>query len=428
MSKSANITIESVGSRGDGIGHLEDGRKVFVPYALPGESVSVEIAGQRDDGLTSNLIDVAVPSPDRIAPACKHFGTCGGCVLQHMSDDAYRSFKIDALQKTLGSLSSVDIDGPHVSPPGSRRRAVMAAYRDQNMLVLGFNQSRSNKIVDIEECPVLVPRLTAIVPALRETLFKILTSGQGMDVAMMESAGAVDIVLRPWVRKKSKDPIPLFILEHLTKFAEKANIARLSWQNSADDDTDLTPVAWRAPFTIDLSGTSVTPPPGAFLQATAEGEAKLVSSVLSAIKGKKQKIVDLYAGCGTFTFALSGVGHKVHAVEGFALALSALKIAMPGRPVTAEKRDLAREPLSPKELSAYDVIVLDPPRVGAFEQAKMIARSNVKQVIYVSCSSASFARDAKVMVDAGYVLESLTVVDQFLWSPHLELVGVFIKA
>jgi 23S rRNA (uracil1939-C5)-methyltransferase len=245
-----------------------------------------------------------------------------------------------------------------------------------------------------------------------------------MDISVVESGGAVDMVMRPWTKKKSND-VPRHITERLAVFAEENDIARLHWQLSADDEANLMPVTLRHPFTVDLSGVAVSPPPGAFLQATEEGEKILVQSVLSAMTKRTKKVVDLYAGCGTFTFAMATQKYKVHAIEGFAPAINALKAAMPGKPVTAEKRDLAKEPLLWKELNVYDAVVLDPPRVGAFDQVKMITRSDVPLVVYVSCNPESFARDGEVLLQKGYVLEKVTVVDQFLWSPHVELVGVF---
>lgn len=426
---SIQITIDSLGARGDGVGRLPDGRRVFVAGGLPGERLAVALGEARDDGVSARIEAVLEPSPQRAEPACRHFGTCGGCALQHLNQTGYAAFKMEQVRAALarGGLNPGAIEGPFISPPGSRRRATLAAYRDHTRLAFGFNEQRSNKIVDLAECPVLSPRLVAIFPLLRETLSKILQPGQGMDISLIDSAGAVDAVMRPWVAKKSKEQLPLFMLERLSAFAEGADLARLTWQNSAGDDTDLTPVAWRKPFTVNFSGTSVTPPPGAFLQATPQGEAVLTEAVLRALP-KKAKVADLYAGCGTFTFAMAAARHKVHAVEGFAPALAALKAAMPGKPVTAEKRDLAREPLSARELDAFDAVVMDPPRVGAQAQARMLARSSVRLAVSVSCSLASFVKDGAVLQDAGFRLERLTVVDQFLWSPHIELAGVFRRA
>jgi len=377
---------------------------------------------------------ISMPMSEIIQPhPCRHFETCGGCSVRDVAPEPYAAMKMgvvhDALRKAGLDPDMVgDIQGPFISPPGARRRAVMAAYCGHDKFVLGFNQARSNTIVDLEECPVLHPRLVGMIPALRAVVSSILTAGQGMDVAMLIADDAVDIVLRPWVRKKDSPFPPAFVLERLSAFAQEQDIARLSWQRNADDPTDLMPVAWRKDFTVDFHGTMVTPPPGSFLQATAEGEAILSAAVLDALPERKMKVLDLFAGCGTFTFALaSRKGYKVHAVEGFGPAYEALKKAMPGRAVTAEKRDLAAEPLTAKELNGYDAIVLDPPRVGAMDQIKMIARSEVKQVVYVSCSAQSFARDAMMLVKAGFVLKKITVIDQFLWSPHVEMVGVFVR-
>ena len=423
-----SITIESLGARGDGIGRLPDDRRVFVPYALPGEIVSVELGDKRDDGIAAEIQSITTVSPNRIVAPCIHFGVCGGCVAQHMNEATYRDFKMDQVRTALSRAGVVaeSIDGPHVSAPGTRRRATFAAFRGPDKLVLGFNEARSTTIVDLVECWVLTPRLVALIPDLRTVVGKVLTSGQGMDISVIDVDGAVDMVLRPWTKKKTNTQLPMFILERLCAFADAHDIARLTWQNSAGDEEDLTPVAWRKPFSVDFSGTTVTPPPAGFLQATKDGEVALVKAVLDSLP-KKSRVADLYAGSGTFTFAMAAQKHKVHAVEGFAPAYIALKTAMPGRPVTAEKRDLARDPVMTKELKDYDVVVLDPPRIGALEQVKMIARSEVRQVTYVSCSPASFARDAAILCDTGFELGRLSVIDQFLWSPHIELVGVFVR-
>ncbi|MGZ9097736.1 MAG: class I SAM-dependent RNA methyltransferase [Micavibrio sp.] len=433
MTSNITVTIESLGTRGDGIGRLPDGRRVFVSGVLPDEVVSVTLGDARDDGVSGRLESIVQASPNRIAAACQHFGACGGCVLQQMNVTTYSAFKMDQVRKVLerNNLLIDVIDGPHISAPGSRRRATMAAFKASNRLVVGFNEQRSNKIVDLQDCPVLSPRLMGVLPPLRRALSDILQAGQGMDISVVESGGAVDMVLRPWVKKtrnKKAEQLPLKLLERMAAFAEEADIDRLSWQNSADDETDLTPLAWRKPFTVDFSGVKVTPPPGAFLQATVPGETALVRAVLEALANTRKKpklVADLYAGCGTFTFAMAVEKYRVHAVEGFVPALNALQGSLRGFAITTEKRDLARDPLIAKEMKDYDAVVMDPPRVGAAEQAKMLAKSEVPLVISVSCSPASFAKDAVILKEGGYRFEKLTVIDQFLWSPHVELVGVF---
>ncbi len=423
------ITIETIGARGDGIGHLPSGETVFVPGALPGEVVTVVLGDMRDGGVSATLQSVVTSAAGRIAALCGHFERCGGCVLQHLDTQTYGDFKVEQVRHLLDrhGLKIEAIDGPHISAPGTRRRATLAAYKDNSdKFVIGFNEQRSNKIVDLAECPVLHSRLTGLVPLLRDVLPTILQREQGMDIAVAESGGMVDMVMRPWVKKKkTNDHLARHIVERLSAFADKADLARLSWQNSSDDETDLLTVVARHPFVVNFSGVSVMPPPGAFLQATEDGERALVETVLASLPKRAKKVLDLYAGCGTFTFAMAKAKYKVHAIEGFEPALNALKIAMPGNPVTAEKRDLVREPLMPKELSVYDAVILDPPRVGALEQVKMLVRSTVDTVIYVSCSPASFARDAELLTEGGYLFKKLTVVDQFLWSQHIELVGVF---
>lgn len=428
MKDFTDITIDYIGARGDGVGRLEDGRKVFVPAVLTGEKVHVELGDANAEGVRARLEAVIEPSPARVIAPCIHFGVCGGCSLQHLNEDSYRKFKMD---QAIGALARAGIvpakiEGPFISQRQTRRRAVYAAYRGEDRLVLGFNEQRSNIIVDQKECWVVKPRIFELIAPLRVALGGILQVGQGLDIAIMESGGDVDLVFRPWVKKKKDvDQVPRHIMERLAAFAETQDIARLSWQHSAEDEEDVLPVAWRNPFSVDFSGVRVTPPPGAFLQATEEGEVLLSAAILAAFGKKTKKVVDLFAGCGTFTFAIAKAKYKVHAVEGYAPAVEAIRVAMPGSPVTVERRDLARDPLMHKEIDQYDAVVLDPPRLGAAEQVKMIKRSQVKLVVYVSCNAASFAKDAEVLAEGGFKLDKLTVIDQFLWSPHVELVGVF---
>ena len=416
----ADLTIAEVGVRGDGIA-LHEGAKIFVPLTVPGDRVRVRLGEAKGEGLRADLLEVLEPGPARGAGvACGHFGSCGGCTLQHMDDDAYAAWKVGLVRGALARVGFGEVAMEPLSrtPPAARRRARLAAMRRGKRVLLGFNERLSHRIVDVEHCPVLVPALNALVPRLRVLLAEILPDGADCDLVLTDLEGGIDLLL---VGPRDLDRLAR---DRLTGFAE-AEIARISWQ--PDDRGTPEPIIHRRPVAVRFAGLAVTPAPGAFLQASSEGEAALVAAVtkeVAAVLGEKGRVADLFAGLGTFSVPLVQ-RFAVHAVEGDAPAMAALAKAASGLRLVTEKRDLFENPLTAKELARFDAVVFDPPRAGAAAQAEVLATSKVPLVVAVSCNPATFARDARTLVDGGYSLERLYPVDQFLWSAHVELVGVF---
>lgn len=424
MAKPAlELTIEVLGLRGDGVARLEDGTPVFVPYALPGERVRVRPRGERGDGFAARLLEVLEPGMDRAPPACRHFGSCGGCALQHLAPDSYRVWKEEVLRAALArqGFEEAEIAPLVEAEPGTRRRADFTALRRDDDLLLGFNERESHRVIPIEECPVLDPAVMALVRPLRDLLARFFRKGDKADIVVNLTEAGPDLLL------VTKAPLKLPAREALSAFAAEAGLARVSRalpkQGGAETIVELgKPIR-------TYGRTAVVLPPGAFQQATALGERTLTDFVLTALEGRK-KVADLYAGCGAFTFALAEAGAAVHAVEGDAPSVEALSAAAKAgalNKVTSERRDLAKRPLRVEELNRFDAVVFDPPRAGAKEQAAHLAESKVKTVVAVSCNPATFARDARILTEGGYILGSIQPVDQFLWSPHLELAAVFTR-
>ncbi|MDQ2105153.1 class I SAM-dependent RNA methyltransferase [Azospirillum isscasi] len=413
------MIIAEVGARGDGIAAFE-GTKVFVPLTVPGDRVRVAVkdaANAKGEGLRSDLLEILEPGPGRAAPPCAHFGACGGCTVQHMEDAAYAAWKVGLVQGALARVGLGDAPMEPLSrtPPGARRRARFAALKRGRRVWFGFNERLSHRLADLTECPVLLSRLFALAEPLRGLLLSVLPDGGGCDVIATDLEGGIDLVL---VGPRSLDRAAR---ERLVVFGEDCGVARISWQ--ADDRGTPEPIAHRRPVAVSFDGLPVTPPPGAFLQASAEGEAALVAAVLANV-GEPKRVADLFAGLGTFAVPLARRA-AVHAVEGDAPALAALNKAAGALRLTTERRDLFENPLTAKELARFDAVVFDPPRAGAAAQAQALAGSKVPRVVAVSCNPATFARDARTLADGGYMLSRVYPVDQFLWSAHVEVVGVF---
>jgi 23S rRNA (uracil1939-C5)-methyltransferase len=418
--RQAEVTIERLGGRGDGVAQL-DGRPVFVPLALPGDRLRVRVTGERAGGYRAEVVELLAGGPGRVEPPCPHYGPCGGCALQHFDADLTASWKAAQVAQALARRGLPDaMLGPLVSvPPGRRRRASLAAFRDAEAVRLGFHARASHRVVDAPGCRLLTPGLMAVLPPLRVALAGILAPRERADVVLCETASGVDLLL---VARRSPD---LAARAALAELAEEADLARLSW---APPGGEPEPVARRRAPRIDFAGVAVEPPPGGFLQPSIEGEAALVRLVLDALPEAAARVLDLFAGCGAFSFPLAARA-RVHAVEGEPAALAALRKAaraagLEGR-VSAEGRDLARRPLAAAELAGFDCAVFDPPRSGARAQAEAFAASDLPAVIAVSCNPNTFARDARILVDGGFRLARVAPLDQFPWSGHVELVANF---
>jgi 23S rRNA (uracil1939-C5)-methyltransferase len=391
--------IIRLAARGDGV--AEDGR--FVAGAVPGDLVDAE--------------GVLTPGPHRQAPACRHFGTCGGCQLQHVDDASFATYLTDRIVEALKAhdLSIPPIRTPHLSPPGSRRRASMIAERRGKQIILGYSEARSHTLVDLAECPVLHPDLFALLRPLRVLLTHLLRKKGRANIRLTLADQGVDLLIT------NVEADGLEAVEALADFAAKHQLARLSLDEGYGPTARYEP----DPVTLTLGGLPVGLPEGAFLQATQDGEEMLVAGVREALSGCKT-VTDLFAGLGTFALNLPG---KVLAVEGARAPISALAMAAnrAQRLVSTEHRDLYRRPLTVEELSKFDGVVIDPPRAGAREQSEALAASTVPRIAFVSCNPATFARDAKMLVDGGYRMEWIQPVGQFRWATHVELVASFVR-
>ncbi len=407
--KPETVSIARLGHRGDGIAETEAG-PLYVPLTLPGERVRVH----REPGnpQRARLDQVLEASPARTAPICRHFGTCGGCALQHMRHKAYLDWKRDQLRIALAQRGlDVPVAPTIAVPPQSRRRAVFAGRRAGDKTLIGYHARTSHRIIEITECPILVPAITRALTGLRDLARPILPRKGDLRIAVTATPQGLDVAFEgPATRAPALVPLAAPLLE-------RHGIARLSIAGET--------ILQLADPTVEIDGVPVTLPPLAFLQASAASEAAMARLVLDGV-GKAKRIADLYAGIGTFALRLAR-NARVTAVEGSAPAIAALgEAGRHGRglkPIETLKRDLARMPLSAPELKAYDAVVFDPPRAGAAAQAAELARSDVPRVVAVSCNPATLARDLKLLVDGGYAVTQVTPVDQFVFSPHIEAVA-----
>jgi len=412
------LTILHLAAAGDGAAKLPDGTPIHVPFTLPGELVLA-----RPDGAgRARLVALLDASPDRMTPPCRHFGSCGGCALQHMADLPYAAWKQERLRHALvrAGYNEDAVAALRRTPPGTRRRMEFAAQRISGGIRFGLHEAGSKAIIDIEACPVLHPRLVALLPALRTALTGLAGLRHSADVAINLLDTGPDILIRA-----DGPPAPTDRAK-LADFCRAHDIARIAWAQGAGDAEIVAQIAAPAIF---YAGVSVSPPPGAFLQAAPAGEAAIVASVLAGLPGKltrRSRIIELYAGIGTLSFPLAGAA-PVTAYEGNAAAHAVLCRAAGGTRVTPVLRDLVRQPLQIKELAGAAAVVLDPPFAGAAVQMPNLAASKVPVIIYVSCNPAALTRDAAVLRAAGYALAMATPIDQFLWSAQVESVAVFTR-
>jgi len=386
-----NELIVRIAARGDGV--TPSGR--HVPFGVPGDAVL-------DDGALAF-------GPHHQEPPCRHFPECGGCQLQHADDQAYRGYLVSRVETALAQHDlSTEIREPYLSPPNSRRRATLKALQVGQKVLIGFNAEASHRIVDMRECHILRRELFALVQPLRELLSGMLHAKRIADIQLTLIDSGVDVQI------KGVPAGRLAEIEQLTAFAMDHDLARLSVDRGLGPEALYEP----QPASVTLSGARVAFPPGGFLQATADGEAELISCVQETVAGAA-KIADLFAGLGTFALATGAT----YAAEASRDAAAALKRTAPK--LNVAHRDLYRRPLDAKELHAFDAVILDPPRAGAAEQVAALARSAVPRIAYVSCNPATFARDAKTLADSDYAIEWVQPVGQFRWSTHVEVAACF---
>ena len=420
---SIRLDIREIGARGDGVAEL-DGRRYFVPFTLPGETVDAEPRDKRGEGIAADLLEVLAPSRHREAPPCAHFKVCGGCALQHWRRDAYTAWKVELIVRALAQrgVEAPRFEPPLVGAPGERRRADFVLRRQGRRVVAGFHERASAEIVDVGACVVVRPALDALLEPLRASLASVLPDGGAADAMVNETASGLDLLIRPHRRLD----LSLERREALVALAEGADLARLCWGDRASAEPV---VVRRTPLLLfgEANGeVRIEPPPGAFLQASQRAE-QAMRAMVGAWTGDAPKLADLFAGLGALSLGRAG---KLTLFESDRQAVAAVAAAARrlGGKVTAERRDLFRNPLTAAELDAFDAVLLDPPRAGAAAQSAELARAKVPRVVYGSCDPGSFARDARTLQDGGYRLEKLLPVDQFLWSPHIELIALFARA
>jgi 23S rRNA (uracil1939-C5)-methyltransferase len=427
ISTTVDVTITRLGAQADGVGQTEDG-PIYVPYTLPGERVTAAMVGQR-----GALQNVLAPSADRIVPLCRHFTHCGGCATQHMARAAEAEWKralvVAAFSHQRIYAPAVLADGAtdeginvrvgaNILPlltcePGSRRRAVFAARRTKAGIVFGFHAPQSHEIIDLAECPILSSEIWSRLPGLRALVTPLLSRSGEARITVTAADNGIDVVI-----EDSKPELSVEVREAVNVAARAARVIRLSIGGETVFESGT-------PF-IRFGLADVVPPPGVFLQAVPTVEKRMTELMIAAI-GKAKRVADLFCGLGTFALPLA-VRSEVLAVDSDKAALAALGDATRRtqglKPITTKVRDLFREPLSAKELELFDAVVFDPPRAGAEAQARMIAKSKVKTVIAVSCAPGTLARDVGILMEGGFKLESVTPIDQFLFSPHVEALAI----
>ncbi|MBS3648260.1 class I SAM-dependent RNA methyltransferase [Pseudaminobacter sp. 19-2017] len=404
------LLIDRLGAQGDGVADTLDG-PVYVPFALPGERVNAAVEGSR-----GTLMAVLEASPMRVEPVCRHFADCGGCALQHLDPVQYRAWKRDRVVQALAARGiDAEVSEIVAGTARSRRRAVFSARKTEAGIVLGYNRAASHAIVDIEECFAVLPEIEASLPMLRSLATLIAVTRDSFHLTVTSTASGLDVAATGSGKLTEKSR------REVSDFALRNGLARLS----VDGEIIIEP---RKPM-VQFGSAAAVLPPGGFLQAVAAAEEAMDGIVAGHLKRAK-KVADLFAGAGAFALRLASRS-EVHAVEADAAALAALDRAFRGTPglrrITVEKRDLFRRPLTFKELNAFEGVVFDPPRAGAEDQSKQIARSDVPYVAAISCNPATLARDLRILIDGGYAVKQVTPVDQFLWSPHVEVAALLEK-
>jgi 23S rRNA (uracil1939-C5)-methyltransferase len=409
------LVIDHVGHRGDGVA-LAGGQAVYVPYTLGGETVEVAaVPGHHPD--RRRLVHVDIASPERIAPFCKHFAICGGCAIQHWESERYRAWKRNIVVETLAQAKLDCEVGPLIDAHGQGRRRITlhAAVGVHGVLKVGFTAANSHDIIPIDRCPILDPGLDGALDAGWAVAERLTANAKPLDIQVTATEGGLDVDVR------GSGPLPASLIATLSQVAEQHRLARLTRHGEM--------VLMRNPPVVTIGPARVNLPPGSFLQATVAGEQAL-AALVSAHCSKAKHIADLFCGVGPFALRLAEKA-RISAFDSDAGAISALQKAAtstPGlKPVKAEARDLFRRPLMPQELRDHDCVVFDPPRQGAQAQARQLAASKIPVVVAVSCNVATFARDARILLDGGYRMETVTPVDQFRHTPHVELVARFVR-
>lgn len=403
------LTVDRLGHLGDGIAQGPEG-PVYLQMVLPGEVIEAEVEGDQGRG-----VKIVTPSTDRVAAPCRHYKSCGGCSLQHASDAFVAEFKTNVVRRALEARGiKTEVEALHTSPPQSRRRATLSARRTKSGAMVGFHGRASDVLTEIPDCKLLRPELLALMPVLKQitALGGSRSAEVSLSLALTETG--------PDLAVTGAKPVDPKIIGGVAS-AAAGHIARVTWNGE-------TLALDRAPK-VRMGQALVPMPPGAFMQATSAGEAALLDAVRRYV-GDAARVVDLFAGMGTFSLPLAEKA-EVHAVEGSKELMAALDQGWRSAPglkrVTTETRDLFRRPLDGDELKSFDAAVIDPPRAGAEAQCAALGASKLKRIAMVSCNPVTFARDAEILIAAGFALDHLEVIDQFRWSAHVELAACFTR-
>jgi 23S rRNA (uracil1939-C5)-methyltransferase len=403
--KAREVEIEGLGAQGDGIVNTPSQQRLYVPFALPGERWRIA-EGEPDKMLRAH--------PERATPLCRHFGSCGGCVAQHVPDDLYIAWKRGMVVHAFMHRGIEAPVGPLVGvPPASRRRVTLYARRYCQGLHIGYYRAATHDILSVVQCPIAVPAIAAALPVLREMLEPVLSGEGEAGITVLATPAGLDVRMMFTHGGSVRKDHP-----RMAALAARHGFARLTVEQD-------TLVQSRRPL-LTFGSVEVEPPPGAFVQAVPQAEAVMVRLVVAAA-GKAKRVADLFCGIGTFTFALARHARVLaldHEEASVAALRAAVRRAQGLKPIEAKVRDLFRVPISAKELGGFDAAVLNPARAGAERQAHQLARASVPIVIYVSCNPGTLARDARILLDGGYALESVSPIDQFLYAPHVEAVAV----
>lgn len=412
------VTIEALGHRGDGIGYLGK-QPIYIPATAPGDTVRYKATKSFGNLSRGNVVSIEAASPMRVEPPCPHFIQCGGCALQHIAPEAYRSWKTNLILDALRyqNVASPTVDQLIAVPPSTRRRVVFSVIRTKSNVSLGYFERSGKTIVDVASCKLVTPRIEALLAPVREAFRHCLKPKSRAAIYILDSETGLDLAI------DTKAPPSLEAREAFGALSRNHEIARVTWISEREGDE---PLVIKNDVMVSLGDYRVSVPPKVFLQASLKGEAAIVSAVETGL-GHASKVADLYAGCGTLSLSCRSI-EEVLAIDVNGPHLDALEAASSPttkRKISIERRNLNRRPLTTIELDAFEAVILDPPRAGAEAQCRKLAKSNVPKVIMVSCDPSTFSRDARILTDGGYRLTRLTPIDQFVWSAHLELVGIF---
>jgi 23S rRNA (uracil1939-C5)-methyltransferase len=416
------IRIDALSPKGEGIGTAKDGR-VYIDRALPGDRVAAKIRRDIDGVLRGDIVGIAAVSPHRVAAPCPHYALCGGCTIQHASDEFYRGWKTGIVRDALAAkhLSPKTWLAPVFLPAGGRRRITFTAEKQGDTVTLGYSRRRQRRVVAIESCLIADPAIMALRPKLAPLLVPILQGGKPATAFVQRVGAQLEIVITGPVGAQGMPDAP--VRAAMTALTEALALDRLAWRANLGDAPEV--IVGQRAIRVRFGALDVALPPLGFLQPTPAGEAALVEAVMVALPASGH-FADLFAGSGTFSGPMLARG-AVDAYESVVPTIRMLDDAKASLPLKALRRDLYREPLSRSEAEHYNAIVFDPPRAGAEAQVKELAGSSVPVLVAVSCNPVTFARDARILVDGGYRLDSVQVIDQFTFSHHVELVAAFSK-